>query len=180
MESGKNKRWAKTLGNILFTIFMIVMTFLIFTTAQSKIKGEEPRLLGYRLYVVDSGSMSPTINMGSMIIVKEMEASKINKMDIITYYGHDKDSRVTHRAVDVIDNGKSFTTKGDANEVADPMPVEGEKLIGKVVLKIPYIGIVFKFLNTDLGMKLLIILIALGIIGPKIISKIKKSNKYVV
>lgn len=180
MESGKNKRWVKVLGNILFTIFMIVMTFLIFTTAQSKIKGEEPRLLGYRLYVVDSGSMSPTINMGSMIIVKEMKANEINKMDIITYFGHDKDSRVTHRAVDVIEGGKYFTTKGDANEAADPMPIEGEKLIGKVVFKIPYIGRIFKFLNTELGIKLLIILIALWIIGPKIINKIKKSNKYVV
>lgn len=180
MEGGKNKRWVKILENILFTMFMIVMIFLIFTTAQSKIKGEEPRLLGHRLYVIDSGSMSPTINMGSMIIVKEMKASEINKMDIITYYGHDKDSRVTHRAVDVIEDGKYFTTKGDANEVADPMPVKGEKLIGKVVFKIPYIGKVFKFLNTEIGIKLLIILIAIWIIGTKIINKIKKSNKYVV
>lgn len=180
MEEKRKTNWLKILSNILFTIFMIIMTFLIFTTAQSKIRGEEPRLLGYRLYVVDSGSMSPTINMGSMIIVKEMQPNEINKMDIITYYGHDSSSRVTHRAVDIIDNGKSFITMGDANETEDPMPVEGDKLIGKVVFKIPYIGTIFKFLSTKLGMGLLIALIILWIAVPKIIDRRKKSNKYIV
>lgn len=177
MEKRKNNKWIKILQNIGFTIFMVVMIFLIITTAQSRFTGREPGLFNHRIYVVDSGSMSPTIKVDSMIIVKELEPREINKMDIITYYGHDKNSRVTHRAVEVIDNGKVFTTKGDANEVEDPMPVEGDNLIGKVVFTIPYIGKVFRFLNTEVGMTTLIILFA---IGPTIVGRWRKSKKYVV
>ena len=179
MEKRENRKWIKVLQNIGFTIFMAVMIFLILTTAQSRITGREPKLFNHRIYVVDSGSMSPTIKVDSMIIVKELKPNEINKMDIITYYGHDKNSRVTHRAIEIKNNGESFVTKGDANEVEDPMPVEGEKLIGKVVFSIPYIGKVFRFLNTQLGMVVLIILITLWIIAPLVLRRLKKPNKYV-
>lgn len=180
MKKKENKRWDKGLENIVFAVFMVLMAFLIFIVAQSRIRGEEPRLFGYRFYVVDSGSMSPTIKVDSMIIVKELQPNEIDKMDVITYYGHDKYSRVTHRAVEVIDNGKVFITKGDANQVEDPMPVEGDRLIGKVIFTISYIGKVFRFLNTQLGLGILIILIILWIIAPVVFRRLKKPNKYVV
>ena len=178
-EENKKKKF-KTIGDILFTIYMTIMVVLIFITAQSKFTGKEPTLFNHRLYVVDSGSMSPTIPMDSMIIVKESEPHEIDKDDVITYYGHDKSSRITHRVVDVVNNGEFFTTRGDANEVDDPMPLEGKKLIGKVTLTIPFIGKVFRFLNTQIGMGILISLTILWIIVPIVSEKIKKFNKYVV
>lgn len=180
MEEKEKKNKLKIMGNIFFVIFMIIMGVLIFITAQSKFTGREPTLFNHRIYVVDSGSMSPTINVDSMIIVRETEPSEINKGDIITYYGHNKNSRVTHRVMDIKNNGEFFITKGDANEISDPMPLEGKHLIGKVVFKIPFIGKVFRFLNTEVGMGVLIILTVLWIIAPLIREKFKKSNKYVV
>lgn len=179
VEKIKSKK-LKVVGDILFIIFMIIMVVLIFITAQSKFTGKEPALFNHRLYVVDSGSMSPTIPIDSMIIVRESEPHEINKGDVITYYGHSKNSRVTHRVVDIENQGELFTTKGDANEINDPMLLEGKKIVGKVIVTIPYIGKIFRFLNTKLGMGILISLSILWIIVPTISKRIKKLNKYVV
>lgn len=180
LKEKTKKKKLEIIGNIFFTIFMMIMIVLIFITVQSKITGKEPTLLNHRLYIVDSGSMSPTIKIDSMIIVRELEANEINKGDIITYYGHNKNSRITHRVIDIENHGEFFTTKGDANEVNDPMPLEGKQLIGKVVFKVPLVGKVFRVLNTKLGMGILITLAILWIIMPMIVGKLRKSNKYVV
>lgn len=180
IDENKNKEAWKIISNILFGLFMTMMIIAIIITAQSKFTGREPKLLGYRVYVVDSGSMSPTIKTDSMIIVKESKTNEINIADIITYYGHNKESRVTHRVIDIENKGEFFITKGDANEVPDPMPLEGEKIIGKVILVIPIIGKMFRFLNTQLGMGMLITLIILWIIIPVMSSRIRKSKKYVL
>ena len=176
LKEKKNVKWLKALSNLFFTLFMIVTVGLIGITAQSRFTGNEPKILGHRIYIVDSGSMSPTINVDSMIIVKELKPNEVQVKDVITYYGHNKQSRVTHRVVDVEDNGRSFITQGDANEVSDPMPLDGDKLIGKVVFKIPMIGKVFRFLNTQLGIGIMITLVILWIIAPIVSKQLKRQT----
>lgn len=167
----------KIINNIIFTIIMIVMVVLIFITAQSKLTGTEPTILNHRIYIVDSGSMSPAIETDSMIIVKELGAEEIEVGDIITYYGHNKYSRVTHRVVELSNGKDSIITKGDANNSNDPIPLDSSKLIGKVVITLPWIGKVFRYLNTELGMAILITLMILWIVVPIIASKIKKKKE---
>ena len=174
-KTNQNKK-LELVGNIAFIIFMIIILSLIFITVQSKLTGQEPTLFNHRLYIVDSGSMSPTIKLDSMIIVKESQPSEINAGDVITYYGHNTSSRVTHRVMEVIDNGKSFTTRGDANESNDPLALEGEKLIGRVVFAIPAIGRVFRFLGTKVGMSLLVTIAIAWIAIPKLLPKDSKEN----
>lgn len=71
-----SKKLMKILINVLFTLYMIIMAGLILITAQSRFTGREPSLLNHRIYIVDSGSMSPTILKDSMIIVKELGGSR--------------------------------------------------------------------------------------------------------
>jgi signal peptidase len=155
---------------------MLLMVILIFITAQSKLTGKEPTILGYRLYVVESGSMTPTLPISSMIIVKEKQAQEINKGDIITYYGNDNNTRVTHRVVEVQNNGTAFITQGDANKTSDPNPLEGKKLIGKVVFMVPYIGSILRFLSTPLGIILLLTGSILWMVIPKFLKKEERST----
>ena len=177
MEDRKDRKWPKLFGNILFTIFIIFMAFLIIVTAKTRFTGGEPKLFGYRFYIVNSGSMSPTIDMDSMIIVKETDPQYIDRGDIVTYYGHDRDSKVTHRVVEIEGAGTSFITRGDANDSNDPIPLEGNKLIGKVIISIPWIGKVFRFLNTRLGVIIIGLLITLWIVVPMVSQKFKQLNK---
>lgn len=180
IEEVKQNKLLNLIGNILFIIVVIVLGVLIFITAKSKFTGQEPSLFTHRLYIVDSGSMSPTINIDSMIIVKEQSPEEIAVGDVVTYYGHSKHSRITHRVMAVENNGASFTTRGDANDVDDPMPLDGQKVIGKVVYIIPYIGKIFRFLNTKYGIALLATIAIVWIVLPRFFRKEienKRANK---
>ena len=170
----RNSKWFKKAmrlsRDILFAAYIILMTGLICITAQSRFTGREPALLGYRMYFVDSGSMSPAIRQDSMIIVKELEPQDVKEKDIVTYYGRNESTRITHRIVKVIDNGKSFITRGDANNTDDPMPLDGDRLIGKVVFIIPLIGRLFRFLSTVKGMVTVVMLGVVWLAVPKLLA----------
>lgn len=166
----------KMISNILFTLFMIIMALLIFITAQSRLTGQEPSLFGYRIYIVDSGSMAPTLPVDSMIIVKEIKAEQIQTRDIVTYYAGNEKIRVTHRVVEVVEGGKQFITRGDANNTEDPNILEGDRIIGKVIFKIPYIGTVFRGLSSAVGIALLITLGVIWIILPKAVKTFKQKG----
>ncbi|GAA0070295.1 signal peptidase I [Clostridium sardiniense] len=106
-------------------------------------------LFGYKFYDVLTGSMSPTINPGSLIVVKKIDDNEVKEGDIITFKGSSTSNLTTHRVVEVIEKDKNikFQTKGDANDVLDPMLIDGNLLVGKVVFDIPYMGKVMSFIN---------------------------------
>ena len=60
-----------------------------------------------------------------------------------------------------------YVTKGDNNEVKDPMPVSADKIIGKYSeIQIPYAGYILSFLQSKRG-------IALGLITWNIIDNLQ-------
>ncbi len=90
--------------------------------------------------VVATGSMAPAIQVGDVVLVWPIDPDKLEEGDIIRYKGDGY--TVIHRVVEV--NGRDtddlqLITKGDANNGNDS-PVSREQIIGKVILKIPYIG----------------------------------------
>ena len=131
------------------TIFCIVVSILIIFMSNSF--ANNLGVSKYKLYDVLTGSMSPTIKPGDFIVVKEIDANKVENGDIITFKSNNSKNLTTHRVVDVIndDGNISFQTKGDANDVLDPMLIDSNLLVGKVIFNIPYIGrimsLVFKF-----------------------------------
>lgn len=177
MKNTKKFGVLKFLGNLLFTIFVVIMSALILITAQARFTGQEPELFGVKLYIVDSQSMSPSIKLDSMIVVKGLEPADIREEDIITYYSNDNSTRVTHRVVEVKDRGKSLITKGDANNTNDPRPIDGDRVIGKVIFIIPLIGRVFRFLSTTEGIISLVIIGSLWIVVPKLCTTKSINNK---
>lgn len=163
IEEKKPNNILKILSNIIFIIFMIIMITLIINTGKARIAGTEPSILGHKFYIVEGGSMSPTIRVGSLIIVKELEPKEIEKGDIITFHGLGN-SLVTHRVLNVENNSSSFITKGDANGTEDALPVDADEIVGKVVLSIPFIGSILAILNTKIGLLLFIIVILISIL----------------
>ena len=117
-----------------------------------------PRFSDWRFDAVLSGSMEPVLNVGGMVVIKPVETSEIEIGDIITFYSGE--SLVTHRVLDVIvgQNDISFTTKGDANEEPDLLPVPANSVVGQVVIDVPYLGYLAAFVKTRLGFMLAIFL----------------------
>lgn len=91
-------------------------------------------MLPYRGYVVQTGSMIPTIPPESLVIV---HVDDYSVGQVITFLRHG--GLVTHRLVAVNADG-SFQTKGDANETADASPVLPSDVIGGVVASPPKVG----------------------------------------
>ena len=100
--------------------------------------GKAPSVLGYTVLRVTTGSMAPTYDVDTLLVVKKTEPEKIREGDVISFYSMDPalDGAVnTHRVVAVENEGEGclYKTKGDANNVADAYEVPSEYLLGKVI-----------------------------------------------
>lgn len=76
-----------------------------------------------QLLTVVSGSMQPTLPLGSLVVVVPRDADAVRVGDVITFSPPGDNTRtVTHRVVDVQGTGSGMQvhTRGDANPVADP------------------------------------------------------------
>jgi signal peptidase I len=112
-------------------------------------------------YVVLTGSMEPAISPGDAVVVDAVDPAAIVAGDVITFErSAANDVPTTHRVVDVVngDAGLAFVTKGDANEDADAGVVTPDRVVGKVVLTIPFIGYVVQFVNSPTGFVALVVL----------------------
>jgi len=98
-----------------------------------------PFLVGAgRSYTVMSGSMSPSLNPGDLVIVKEADPVDIEVGDILSVKS--RELVYTHRVVEkkLVDSNYLFKLKGDANENPDPSYIEASNIIGKVCLVLPF------------------------------------------
>lgn len=111
----------------------------------------------YRIFYITSGSMEPSIPVASVVLAESLETYQVG--DIITFSQPGRGNLVTHRIVDITNQGKvqSFTTKGDANDVADNQIIPSMNVHGKVLYYLPYIGRLVAFVQTPLGFGLMVI-----------------------
>lgn len=156
---------------MILLLVLLLAGSLVLSNSKSPIK--------YQVYSVDSGSMEPTIKVGSLIVV--MPKDRYEKEDIITFRdGENPSKTITHRVVEIsedVDLGLiSYETKGDANEDADALPIGDNLVIGKVQFALPYLGYPIGFAKTQMGFALLIIIPA-TIIAYSELENIKKEIK---
>ena len=114
------------------------------------------RLLGLQPFVVLSGSMRPTYEVGSLIYVKSVDYKELKIGDPITYM-ISQDTVVTHRIIEVLvdeedPNTIRYFTQGDANEQPDGTSVHYKNIIGKPVFSVPYLGYVSNYIQNPPGM----------------------------
>ena len=126
------KRFIKIVTDILLVIVLVIAAVLYI-----------PRLMGLKTYKVLSGSMEPEYHVGSVGYVEKSSIDDIEVGDVITFYINDN-TVVTHRVIDKDNDTESFHTKGDANETEDGGSVAYDKVVGKVVLNVPYLGYILR------------------------------------
>jgi len=119
-----------------------------------------PRILGYQTLTMLTGSMSPLIGPGDVVVTAPIPAGNVKVGDIITYRIPVEDHRVeTHRVVDVMRNADgaiTVQTKGDANNGLDPwLATLDGNVAYKEVASIPYLGNVIRMLREPIVMSVL-------------------------
>lgn len=145
-KKDKNKYLKKhkgTIKNIIFGGFVVLLVCILLMVNSIKSQGKVPSIFGFSLYQVETGSMTPTLPIGTIILTKEVSEPKeeLKDGDIVTFLWGDK--TVTHRIIEVVEeNGtKLYKTKGDnPNNSIDPELLHPDNVIGKFVFKIPFTG----------------------------------------
>ncbi len=100
-------------------------------------------VLGWKLQVVQSGSMEPTFPVGSLTVVEPIDPADVRMGTAIAFDSPlGGGSLVTHRVVAVFDQGGGllFETKGDANLRPDGQLVGAAAIRGRVRWAVPVLG----------------------------------------
>jgi signal peptidase len=126
-------------------LFLVLIGFSAFTNLAP--------VTGRGVFVIIGGSMEPAIPLGALVVTTPIEPSAIGVGDIITLRG-DNGAVVTHRVIRVSDgsDGRSFETRGDANDSPDGGLVPSRAVLGVVSHYVPYAGYARGFLATIPGM----------------------------
>ncbi|MDO5133480.1 MAG: signal peptidase I [Eubacteriales bacterium] len=138
----------------------LVGTLMLLAVILTALPLTVPQYMGYEIYDVVSGSMEPSIPIGSVIYVKPTDPLDVEKGDIIAY--RSGENIIMHRVVinRVVEG--TFTTKGDANNVEDLFEVPYENLTGIVVRHIPVLGQVLILFASTFGRICMICFAACG------------------
>lgn len=129
--------------------------------------------------IVLSGSMTPLMLSGDMIVAKSVSPDELMVGDVLVFKapGGKPDTLVTHRIVS-IEKGEErlFQTKGDANEEKDDFKVPASDVVGKLTFVIPFAGYLPEASKNKNLFLLTVILPAGLIILDEIRNVIKYSN----
>lgn len=153
-------KWS-VIGLVLLILIAILSNLLI----QKYIKKNPvPTFFGRAYLIVETGSMSSTIEIGDLVVVEKADEYKIG--DIVTFVKAQGEPPTTHR---IINNGPfegTFETKGDnpVNSV-DPGYIYSDQIAGKVVKTIPKIGLFFLWFAHGGGVIYVVAMFAIVIAG---------------
>lgn len=121
-------------------------------------------LAGYRPVVVYSGSMEPTLGVGSLAFVERVPAAEVRTGDVITFADPNGRARlVTHRVAETAEapgGGLAYRTKGDANAQRDRWAIALPDGAGRLAFDVPYAGYVLWYAKTREARTALIFLLA--------------------
>lgn len=154
-------------------IYSIIVTTITIAVMLISMVIVIPRLFGIECYVVKSGSMEPTLNVGSLTYIDTNKTS-LNVGDIAVYKipQYNNETLVIHRVISKTDDGYQF--QGDANQVADANLVKQNQIVGSYIFQIPKVGYILAHLSDSIIEKLIISLIILNV---SVILMEKYSNK---
>lgn len=154
------KRFISKLGAAVTAVLALIAVVVALLGIAVTIPRDGP----YKVLIVRSGSMEPTVPVGSLVVAEKQTSYGVG--DIVTF--KQEESFVTHRITAAYD-GK-FWTKGDANTSPDGSPVPYSAVVGKLRWTLPYAGYIVTFAKTPLGFSLLIVFPALLIVIQEILA----------
>ena len=134
---------------LIKNLVLVLVCLALVVPAVLLVSGKLP----YKIYVIHTGSMTPTIPRDSAVIVKEGVYHVGQVISFRTQHGV-----VTHRVVKRNPDG-TLVTKGDANQTADYGSIQPSQVIGGVVAAPQMVGYWLWYLKNPAGVASLIMAI---------------------
>jgi len=135
-----------------------------------------------------------TLHVGDLLVLqgvtpKDLKTDYPNSDIIVFHEPGDPNDLIVHRivAVEEVDGALSFRTKGDGNSFTkwpgtpqpteyDPWPIPQDQIVGKVILRVPWLGHVVLFMRTPAGLILVAVLVALLLIVEFVVPVFRKKQ----
>jgi signal peptidase I len=136
-------------------VFVILCAVLVLLTVLLTGDGQAPSILGCSMFRVMTGSMEPTIPTDALIVARQTDPEDLAVGDVISFYSRDPNlsgSVNTHRILEIHreSDGLYFTTKGDANNVADQYITQESDIVGRVIFVSAGLGKAVRLLSNPL------------------------------
>jgi len=146
------KHFLSTLLSALIWVFILVLSFFVCSGLYQHFfqKDRYNGFFGIGYAVVVSGSMEPNIHVNDLVIYQAHDAEEYQVGDVIVYTKEEDGGiiLITHRITKV--TADKVTTKGDANNVSD-LPIYKDAIVGRIVWRIPEVGVIVDFIKTPIG-----------------------------
>lgn len=174
----KEKTIKKTVSIIIYIIIIPLLVYNISLMIQAVTNpSKTPNFFGIKTYTIVSGSMEPELQIGDIVIVKELNESDIQVGDIISF--RQGQSVVTHRIVEIKKNDEkqTYVTQGDNNNVEDKEETEYDMIEGKLVGKIPFLGKISQLLQGKITVVIIALITYIYYAHSSKINRIKNRRK---
>ena len=162
-------------GKLIPALCNLLGTLIMILVIASCLPLTVPRLFGYEIYEVVSGSMEPEIPVGSVIYVAAAEPEDILEEDVIAF--RSGETIITHRVVTNRKLDGEFVTKGDANELEDMNTVPYGNLIGRVEHHFPIVGRLMVVYTGTVGKAYVICFAACGAMLNMLAGRLRDRNR---
>jgi signal peptidase len=131
-------------------------------------------LAGFRMMVVQSGSMAPTLLPGDAIVARAVSPDAVRVGDVVTFRDPSREGMLlTHRVVEQSRDadGYTFATRGDANTGEERWSIAEKGKLGRLAARAPGIGRALRPL-TGLAGASAAISVALALVAAAVLRKI--------
>jgi len=137
-RAGVTRRLRQAGGRLVPAAQLVLWLYLYLVLVLCAWVGIGAGVGGWTPVVVTSGSMSPTVHPGDVLLV-ERDVGAIGQRSIIVF---DRDGqRIAHRVFSVDDAAGTYVTKGDANPAPDAGVVSSSDVFGVGRLLVPVVGL---------------------------------------
>lgn len=177
----RKKRESKIKKRLNTLVCMLLIPLLIYNISiiiQAIINPEKtPSFFGIKTYVIISGSMQPELEIGDIVIVKEVDRTELGEGDIISF--RQGQSVITHRISKIILNeqGTIYKTRGDNNNTEDSGTINEEEIEGKVIGTIPFLGKIALMLQGKISILVIIIAFYIYLVYSEKANKKRKERR---
>ena len=179
-KKSKNRYIAKYILKFLnIMLYVFIIYSIIFFTYSAITQKEYFSVFGISLFTMENNLMENEISKYDLIIAKDhiryQENIEVN--DNIVY---ERNGQIKINNIIKInqDNGKiTYVTKSIKNYYPEIEPVENEQIIGKIIVNIPFLGLLLKILQSKITIFILTVFLVIKLFYNKYQYKMRVERK---
>ncbi len=137
------RRLGSTIPTVVLCVMLVASLVLLAGT-----------MFGFRAFTIKSGSMTPALAVGDVVIDKSVSPATLHSGAVVTFRDPALGQQlVTHRVLSVkrVGDVMLFVTKGDANRVPEHWSVSTNGHLGREVARVPGAGQMLADVSTPMA-----------------------------